>query len=81
MSESSSIDDELGPLAASFLERFRRGERPSLHEYTERHPRLADQIREAFPALVELENFGSVATGCRIGGLWVFWTTRPVRSA
>jgi hypothetical protein len=63
MSEPSSIDDELGPLAESFLARFRKGERPSLHEYTQRHPHLAAQIREVSPALVELENYGPVATG------------------
>src|SRR5262249_22622780 len=31
------------------------GERPSLSEYTQRHPELADDIRELFPAVVEME--------------------------
>src|SRR5205085_4054481 len=35
--------------------RQRRGERPSLHEYCERHPELADDIGALFPAMVELE--------------------------
>jgi len=32
-------------LAASFLARFRAGERPSLTEITAAHPELADEIR------------------------------------
>ena len=42
-------------LAEEFAERFRRGERPSLQEYVDRYPELADEIRELFPALVEVE--------------------------
>src|SRR5207253_9593464 len=41
--------------------RFRRGERPSVSEYTKKHPDLADEIRELFPALVMMEDLGSVA--------------------
>ena len=33
-------------LAEEFLERYRRGERPALSEYIDRHPELADEIRE-----------------------------------
>src|SRR5215475_6485608 len=42
-------------LAEEFLERYRRGERPALSEYTRAHPDLAAEIRELFPALVMLE--------------------------
>ena len=35
--------------------RFRRGERPALKEYTDRYPELAEEIRELFPAMVEVE--------------------------
>jgi WD40 repeat protein/serine/threonine protein kinase len=45
----------LDQLAEEFAERFRRGERPSLKEYLDRHPDLADDIRELFPAMVEVE--------------------------
>jgi hypothetical protein len=45
-------------LAESFLARFRRGERPSLNEYTDRHPELAEEIRDLFLALVEMEQLG-----------------------
>ena len=42
-------------LAEEFAARYRRGERPALQEYIDRAPDLADQIREMFPALVEVE--------------------------
>src|SRR5262249_41540173 len=38
-----------------FVERHRRGEHPPLSEYTSRHPELADDIKELFPALVQIE--------------------------
>ncbi len=42
-------------LAEEFAERYRRGERPRLQEYVDRLPAMADEIREMFPALVEVE--------------------------
>ncbi len=42
-------------LAEEFAKRFRRGERPHLEEYVDRLPAMADEIREMFPALVEVE--------------------------
>jgi eukaryotic-like serine/threonine-protein kinase len=59
MGESSSESDLFNVLAYEFAERYRRGERPALTEYTVRHPELADEIRELFPALVMMEQFGS----------------------
>lgn len=47
--------DLLDQLAEEFAQRFRRGERPSLQEYVDRYPHLADGIRDLFPALVEVE--------------------------
>jgi tetratricopeptide (TPR) repeat protein len=51
----SSRYDLLDRLAEEFVDRFRRGERPSLRDYTERHPELAEEIRDLFPALVQIE--------------------------
>src|SRR5437870_1993979 len=52
----------LNHLADEFAARYRRGERPSLQEYIDRHPELADDIREFFPAVVEMEQ---VKEDCR----------------
>jgi len=57
MSTNTSSADygQFEELAEEFAARFRRGERPSLQEYIDRCPELADEIRELFPALVEVE--------------------------
>ena len=60
MFDSDSEADPLVLLAEEFAERYRRGERPSLSEYTERYPEQAERIRHLFPALVEMEQLGSV---------------------
>jgi len=52
---SSANYGRFDELADEFAARFRRGERPSLQEYIGRCPDLADEIRELFPALVEVE--------------------------
>ena len=52
---SSEGDLLLNQLADEFAARYRRGERPSLTEYADRYPALADDIRELFPALVGME--------------------------
>ena len=44
----------LDSMAEEFAERWRRGERPPLQEFIDRQPDLADDIRELFPALVEM---------------------------
>ena len=51
----------LDRLAEEFAERYRRGERPSLQEYIDRHPELAEEIRELFPAMVEVEQVKEAA--------------------
>src|SRR5262249_17045536 len=45
----------LNRLAEEFAARYRGGERPALQEYIDRHPELAADIRDFFPALVEME--------------------------
>ena len=59
MGESVSQSDPFDELAYEFAERLRRGERPSISEYTQRHPDLADEIRELFPTLAMMEHVGS----------------------
>jgi serine/threonine protein kinase/tetratricopeptide (TPR) repeat protein len=57
MSASSGSPDygRFDEMAKEFAERYRRGERPSLQEFIDRLPEMADEIRERFPALVEVE--------------------------
>jgi serine/threonine protein kinase/WD40 repeat protein len=57
MSVSSPDQPSIEDLADDFLERRRRGERPSLEEYTARYPDLASEIREFFPVLGLVEEF------------------------
>src|SRR6516225_9061077 len=56
MPASESHSEIVLELAEEFLERYRRGERPSMREYIERHPELAAEIREVFPAMAMMEN-------------------------
>jgi serine/threonine protein kinase/tetratricopeptide (TPR) repeat protein len=55
MSTSQSRSGVVLDLAEEFLERYRQGQRPSLKEYIDRHPALADEIREVFPAMAMME--------------------------
>src|SRR5262245_8616528 len=57
MSASSGTRDygRFDELAEEFAQRYRRGERPSLQEYIDRLPEMAEEIRAMFPALVEVE--------------------------
>ena len=61
MSDLGTGPDLLNDLAHEFAQRYRRGERPALSEYTERYPELASEIRELFPALMVMEEFGTGA--------------------
>ena len=58
-------------LAEEFLERKRRGELPSLKEYIDRYPELADDIRDVFPALVMMDDIDpkSVDLAASLGGI------------
>ncbi|NQT12243.1 MAG: hypothetical protein HQ582_05820, partial [Planctomycetes bacterium] len=47
--------DPVEMLAAEFVERLRSGERPSVAEYAERYPELADEIRDLFPTIAAVE--------------------------
>ncbi|MCO6457095.1 MAG: protein kinase [Pirellulaceae bacterium] len=57
---AASEIDPVVQLSEEFLERYRRGERPSIEEYAERYPDLAEQIRDLFPSLVMLEQLAPV---------------------
>ena len=55
MSDSDSLSNQVLELAEEFIERCRRGERPLLAEYIAKHPQLATEIREVFPAMAMVE--------------------------
>ena len=59
MSISSGERNPVERLAEDFLDRQRRGERPTLQDYLERHPELAEEIRDLFPALLMMEDLGA----------------------
>lgn len=58
MANDASAVDPVGRLAEEFIERYRQGQRPSLSEYADRNPELAERIRQLFPALVMIEELG-----------------------
>jgi WD40 repeat protein/serine/threonine protein kinase/Flp pilus assembly protein TadD len=59
MTDSSGDRDPIEVLAEEFLARKRRGEKPTLSEYTDKYPHLAADIRELFPALLMMEDLGA----------------------
>jgi serine/threonine protein kinase/WD40 repeat protein len=75
MNESVSQQNQVDALAEEFLERHRKGERPTIAEYTAKYPKLAEEIRACFPALLLVEDLkpeaadltGLTAMGARLG--------------
>lgn len=47
----ASSDELLGQLTADFLDRAERGDNPQIEEYAQRHPEIAELIRDVFPLL------------------------------
>ena len=56
MVESNSERNPVEELAEEFLARYRDGQHPSLTEFVQRLPEHAEEIRELFPMLVEIEH-------------------------
>ncbi len=54
MPEASEQHD-LGQLAEEFVSRRRQGERATIEEYAAEYPDLAEEIRDLFPTVIELE--------------------------
>ena len=67
LDSSSGVREPVELLAEEFLERRRRGERPTVAEYEARHPELAAAIRDLFPALLLMENLGQGSLGIPAG--------------
>jgi serine/threonine protein kinase len=60
MPESDARSEIVLELAEEFLARYRKGERPLVREYIARHPELADEIREVFPAMAMMEKIAII---------------------
>ncbi|MHB1560327.1 MAG: protein kinase domain-containing protein [Isosphaeraceae bacterium] len=58
--DESVRDNLLDQLSEEFVERFRRGERPSLKDYASRYPDLAEEIFELFPTLIQVEKVDEI---------------------
>ncbi len=57
--DPTSDPDRLGELSHESTGRLHRGERPTPADRADRHPEMADRIRELFPTLLEMEPSGS----------------------
>ena len=68
VSGAGGTRDEVERLAEEFVERLRRGERPTIEEYVIAYPSLAEGIRGLFSTLLLVEDIGvSSATQRRDG--------------
>ncbi len=57
MTDATTGSNSVEALAEEFLERKRKGERPTVAEYLARYPHLAEEIRDVFPVLGLVEDF------------------------
>jgi serine/threonine-protein kinase len=73
---SSDARSPVELLADEFLARCKRGEKPTIQEYCDRHPGLADEIRDVFEAVLMVEDLkpgssdvsGSVGESVKVDG-------------
>jgi WD40 repeat protein/serine/threonine protein kinase len=63
MSEPTLGNDLFDEVMESFVQRLRRGDCPSVGEYTAKYPDLAERIEKLFPAIVVMEKLGSLDGG------------------
>jgi eukaryotic-like serine/threonine-protein kinase len=57
--QQAAITELLEQLADQFTDQLRRGEAPSIDDYANRHPQLAERIRALFPILELMESEAS----------------------
>src|SRR5262245_16397069 len=56
MSSPSEVRSPVEVLADEFLARCKRGEKPTIKEYCDRYPELAEEIRDVFEAVLMVED-------------------------
>ena len=59
MAEERSESEIVDIICEEFTERHRRGEQPSVAEYVEKYPQVADRLRKLLPAIQAVEELGS----------------------
>lgn len=59
MSETDDTRVDIEILAEEYLNRRRNGEAVTVDDYADRHPELADEIREVFPAFEAMQSLAS----------------------
>jgi serine/threonine protein kinase len=62
-------EPHMDALIEAFLDRYRRGERPSISEYLEKYPHLAERVRELYPVFMFLERLGAGAEEAAADGI------------
>src|SRR5262245_14300540 len=60
---NSSHVEVFDRISEEFVERIRRGERPSVSDYVRNYPDVADEIKRLFPTLSVMEHAGSNVSG------------------
>ena len=76
MTPPSEARSPVESLADEFLARCKRGEKPTIGEYCDRHPALAEEIRDVFEAVLMVEDLkpgtedasGSYGESVRVNG-------------
>lgn len=60
--DESQFNPKLGPIMDELLDRARCGNPPSLEEYEQKYPELADDLRDLFETLFLMEGFGKASS-------------------
>src|SRR5262245_11340731 len=56
---TSHVHDSVDRLAEDFLQRYRQGHRPSITEYAQQFPDVADQVADVINVLLLMEDLGA----------------------
>ena len=77
MEKPTSDREAIDVLAAEFVARHRQGETPSMDEYAERNPELAEEIYAIFPTIVAIEKLKVHKEQSSSGGRASLGAVRP----
>jgi serine/threonine protein kinase len=55
ITDDEPVEDRLDELAAEFVERYRKGESPTIADYARQYPDLATEICDLFPTIAQME--------------------------